>query len=99
MKKTESNFEKLKPLQIAAADLLKVVDSTFADRIIIRGPKNTEEDHFGYKSSYCEYYNDSRTHTSLNKDSPNSRTVHVNGKIISIPLVGGIHHRYERRVA
>ena len=49
------------------------------ENFIIFGPRHLRR----VLSSYCEYYNDSRTHTSLNKDSPNSRTVHVNGKIIS----------------
>ncbi len=48
---------------------------------------------------YIRYYLDSRTHLSLEKDSPDSRSVQSVGEIIAIPHVGGLHHRYERRVA
>jgi transposase InsO family protein len=48
---------------------------------------------------YVRYYVDSRSHLSLEKDSPNSRPVQSVGQIIAIPQVGGLHHRYERRAA
>jgi putative transposase len=48
---------------------------------------------------YIRYYLDSRTHLSLEKDSPDSRSVQSVGEIIAIPHVGGLHHRYERRIA
>jgi putative transposase len=48
---------------------------------------------------YIRYYLDSRTHLSLEKDSPDSRSIQSVGEIIAIPHVGGLHHRYERRVA
>lgn len=49
-------------------------------------------------SSYFTYYHESRTHLSLNRNSPNARSVDPpeNGKVISIPQVGGLHHRYRR---
>jgi len=43
-----------------------------------------------------EYYNDSRTHLSLEKDSPVHRPVKANGKIVSRPILGGLHHVYNR---
>src|SRR2546425_12628108 len=51
--------------------------------------------------SYFRYYHESRTHLSLAKDAPVSRTVHSRelGRIVQIPEVGGLHHRYERRAA
>ena len=42
------------------------------------------------------YYNVARTHMSLNKDSPVSRSVQPEGKIISTPILGGLHHIYTR---
>jgi hypothetical protein len=42
------------------------------------------------------YYNDTRTHLSLNKDAPNSRAAEAVGRIISRPLLGGLHHQYGR---
>jgi len=46
-------------------------------------------------------YHKSRTHLSSAKDTPEPRLVHppVLGRVISIPQVGGLHHRYERRAA
>jgi putative transposase len=49
--------------------------------------------------SYFVYYHRSRLHLSLDKDSPDSRPVHSLGEIIGLAEVGGLHHRYERRVA
>ena len=47
--------------------------------------------------SYFDYYHRSRTHLSLDKDSPVPRPVsNGTGRIISLPLLGGLHHRYER---
>ena len=48
---------------------------------------------------YIRYYLDSRTHLSLEKDSPDSRSIQSVGEIIAIPHVGGLHHRYKRWVA
>ena len=44
--------------------------------------------------SYALYYNDIRTHRSLNKDAPLSRPVQRVGRIVSRALVGGLHHQY-----
>jgi putative transposase len=51
--------------------------------------------------AYVEYYLRSRTHLSLCKDTPVSRPVAspTDGKIVAIPHLGGLHHRYERRAA
>jgi transposase InsO family protein len=50
---------------------------------------------------YMEYYQRSRTHLALDKDAPVSRAVSSStaGRIIAIPQVGGLHHRYERIAA
>jgi len=52
-------------------------------------------------TSYLAYYHRSRTHLSLDKDAPESRDVQPpkQGKVVEFPEVGGLHHRYERRVA
>ena len=52
-------------------------------------------------SSYFQYYHESRTHLSLDKDCPETRPMHppTAGNIIAFPEVGGLHHRYERRAA
>ena len=48
---------------------------------------------------YETYYQYSRTHLGLAKDTPISRPVSALGSIVSVPQAGGLHHRYERRVA
>lgn len=45
---------------------------------------------------YADYYNNDRTHLALNKDSPNGRQIEAEGQIVSRPILGGLHHRYER---
>ena len=51
--------------------------------------------------SFVAYYHESRTHLSLAKDAPESRPVQGPevGRIVAIPQLGGLHHRYERRAA
>ena len=46
--------------------------------------------------SYADYYNNIRTHRSLNKDAPISRPVQRTGIISSQPILGGLHHHYVR---
>ena len=45
---------------------------------------------------YARYYNDIRTHRSLDKDAPISRPVQRVGAIKSLALLGGLHHHYVR---
>jgi hypothetical protein len=46
--------------------------------------------------SYTRYYNGVRTHRSLNKDAPVSRSVQRAGVIRSRAILGGLHHHYSR---
>ena len=46
--------------------------------------------------SYAHYYNGVRTHRSLNKDAPVSRSVQRAGVISSRAILGGLHHHYGR---
>ena len=46
--------------------------------------------------SYARYYNGVRTHRSLNKDAPVSRSVQRTGVIRSRAILGGLHHHYGR---
>lgn len=50
---------------------------------------------------YLEYYHRSRTHRSLARDCPIPRPVEDadGGKVIELPLLGGLHHRYTRQAA
>jgi len=49
--------------------------------------------------SYFDYYHGSRTHLGLDKQCPFPRAVSSIGKIVEIPQLGGLHHRYERIAA
>jgi transposase InsO family protein len=46
--------------------------------------------------SYQRYYNEVRTHLSLQKDAPIPRNVQSAGRVILVPLLGGLHHQYVR---
>ena len=52
-------------------------------------------------NSYFEYYDPTRTHLSLDKDAPVPWSIQAPelGRIVELPQVGGLHHRYERRAA
>ena len=51
--------------------------------------------------SYFHYYEHSRTHLALEKDSPQPRAVQSpdTGLVFELPQVSGLHHRYARRAA
>jgi putative transposase len=48
--------------------------------------------------AYFDYYNEVRPHQSLERNAPLPREIEplAKGKIISLPQVGGLHHRYLR---
>ena len=52
-------------------------------------------------SSYLSYYHQTRPHLSLDKDAPDLRPIQPPqlGRVVEVPQVGGLHHRYERRAA
>src|SRR5450432_2192638 len=47
---------------------------------------------------YVAYYNEDRPHMSLGRDAPVARAVEPRepGKVVALPRVGGLHHRYSR---
>jgi transposase InsO family protein len=50
---------------------------------------------------YAGYYNNVRTHLALGKDAPVpdaplGRPVQVVGRIVPVPILGGLHHQYVR---
>jgi len=48
--------------------------------------------------SYFDYYLNARTHLALQRNAPIQREVELpdRGRVIAIPQVGGLHHRYCR---
>ena len=45
---------------------------------------------------YAAYFNESRTHYSLDGNSPVERPVEQSGDVVGTPVLGGLHHRYSR---
>lgn len=62
------------------------------DHIVVLGERHLRH----VLLSYMNYYNETRTHLSLNKDAPISRAVGMAGRIIVRPVLGGLHHQYAR---
>ena len=49
---------------------------------------------------YVEYYNATRPHRTLELETPDGpRQVQRDGRVVARPVLGGIHHRYEREAA
>jgi hypothetical protein len=50
---------------------------------------------------YFGYHHGNRAHLSLAKDPPISRPIESrdDGKTVSFPVLGGLHHRYTRMAA
>jgi transposase InsO family protein len=51
--------------------------------------------------TFVGYYHRNRVHLALEKDTPEPRPIQQqeSGRIVSIPVLGGLHHRYERHAA
>ena len=62
------------------------------DHVIVFGERHLRH----VLRSYANYYNQARTHLSLNKDAPAIRPVHTVGRILPLPVLGGLHHQYVR---
>jgi len=56
---------------------------------------------YRHLKSFVTYYHETRTHLSLDKDTPARRSVQAPdlGPVVALPQVGGLHHRYERLAA
>jgi transposase InsO family protein len=82
------------PWQNAYAErLIGSIRRECMDHVIVSGERSVKR----LLNSYFDYYHRSRTHLSLEKDSPVPRSVMGGGEhIIAISQVGGLHHRYER---
>ena len=63
----------------------------------------SEQHLFRLIRDFVSYYHQDRIHDSLEKDTPNQRPVEqkpaANAAVISIPRLGGLHHRYAWREA
>jgi putative transposase len=67
------------------------------DHVIVLGERHLRR----VLAGYITYYHQSRTHLGLAKDTPNRRPIQPAsaGRIVAMPEVGGLPHRYERCAA
>ena len=62
------------------------------DHLIVFGEAHLR----GVLNGYASYYNEVRTHLSLDENAPYFRRAQKFGRIVAIPILGGLHHRYVR---
>jgi len=65
------------------------IGSICLDHILVFGERHLRRP----LRAYADYYNRTRTHLSLEKDPPASRAIESCGRILALPLLGGLHHR------
>ena len=69
------------------------------DHVIVLGEQHLHR----LLREYITYYLRDRTHIGLGKDAPAGRAVEHRpddaAKVVALPRVGGLHHRYEWRAA
>jgi transposase InsO family protein len=75
-----------------AERLIGSIRREYLDHVIVFGERHLAT----LLRSYQEYYNQSRTHLSLDKDAPFSRVVTAHGRLVVSPVLGGLHHQYCR---
>ena len=62
------------------------------DHVVVFGERHLRH----LLKAYQTYYNEARTHLSLEKDAPVPRVVQVVGQTLAMPVLGGLHHQYIR---
>ena len=67
------------------------------DHLVVLGERHLRR----LLTAYFAYYHRARTHLSLEKATPDGRAIERPevGRVVQIPEVGGLHHRYVRRAA
>jgi len=67
------------------------------DHVVVLGERHLTR----IVSQYVDYYNQTRTHLSLDKDAPDGREIQTRerGRIVSLRRVDGLHHEYCRIAA
>jgi transposase InsO family protein len=60
------------------------------DHLIVFGEAHLR----GVLKAYASYYNEVRTHLSLEKDASDFRQAQKFGRVAAIPILGGLHHQY-----
>lgn len=82
-------------------DLFRSQPSLEAELVTLRLKRVNERQIERVLDDYRRYDNRSRTHLLFKTDTPDGRAVALPlfDRIVSVPEVGGLHHRHERVVA
>jgi transposase InsO family protein len=59
------------------------------DHVVVFGERHLRH----LLNSYEKYYNETRTHLSLQKDAPVPRAVQTVARTLAVPVLGGLHHQ------
>jgi len=62
------------------------------DHVVVFGERHLRH----LLNSHQYYYNEVRPHLSLKKDAPIPRDVERVGRVVPLPILGGLHHQYVR---
>src|SRR5262249_20980193 len=62
------------------------------DHVVVFGERHLRH----LLTAYQNYYNEARTHLSLENDAPIPRSVQAIGQTLTVPILGGLHHQYVR---
>jgi transposase InsO family protein len=62
------------------------------DHIVVFGERHLRR----VLCSYVAYYNQTRPHRSLRKDAPLRRAIQRIGDVVTVSILGGLHHQYLR---
>jgi hypothetical protein len=80
------------PWQNCAERLIGSIRRDCLDHVVVFGERHLRH----LLTAYEKYYNEARTHLSLEKDAPIPRAVHAIGQTLAVPALGGLHHQYIR---
>jgi len=98
MEQTRTSFQS--PWQNGVAErFVGTVRRELLDHVIVLNERHLRQ----LIKSFVTYYNEDRTHIGVGKDSPCGRPVEqrpgATSNVVSLPRVGGLHHRYAWRQA
>jgi putative transposase len=68
--------------------------SDLLDHVIVLNERHLKR----LMTEYVRYYHEDRTHLGLEKQTPGGRTVAARDsspKVVAMPRLGGLHHRYD----
>jgi hypothetical protein len=77
---------------------ISMIDGCFGSGASVSGTSTVTAKSAPVSNGGSMYYNNDRPHMSLRGDAPVARAVEppTRGKVVALPTVGGLHHRYAR---